>query len=81
MGTSWAIGAWAVGTWAAGTWVDVAVSFEDLTTVFVEYVGDLRTATPTAVDSDSLIAANLATVRAAKTYLDLNTAYAAYLSD
>jgi hypothetical protein len=66
---------------AGGTATTQPVVFGDLTTLFVGYVQDLRDA-GTALDVDTEVAADLATVRtAASAYLDdANTMYAAYLS-
>ena len=66
--------------WSTG--VPQPAFLEDLTTVFVPYVADLHDANLNQRDSDTLVANDRATVRAAKPDYDedINTAYAAYLS-
>lgn len=64
---------------------DVAVTvpsvFGDLTTLFVDYMGDLRVANPTDDDVTTLVALDLPTVRSGNANLDdANTMYAEYLS-
>lgn len=79
----WATGSWAVDAWADGTWGADAppAVLGDLTYLFVQYVEGLRDAHQAALDSTTLVANDLATVRAGSTQLDdANTMFAIYLS-
>jgi hypothetical protein len=79
----WATGSWAADAWADGSWAGAAAPevFGDLTTLFVAYVEALRDADLVGEDVDTLVALDLATVRAATaTEDDINTMYAEYLS-
>jgi hypothetical protein len=81
----WATGSWVDDSWADGTWateITVPGVLDDLTFLFVHYVEDLRDAHPLAVDSNTLVRNDLATVRAATggELDDANTMYARYLS-
>jgi uncharacterized membrane protein (DUF106 family) len=59
----------------------VVVVFGDLTTVFTAYLTHLRTLHPTAVDTQTLLTEDEATIRAStQSEDDLNTAYAQGLS-
>lgn len=78
---SWADTAWEADSWAAGT--DAPVALGDLTTLFADYVQGLRDASALlALDSTSLVAEDVDTVRAATPgeVDDFPTMYARYLS-
>jgi hypothetical protein len=79
----WATGTWAADAWADGTWSTTAApaEFGDLTTLFVGYLETLRDTDLVGEDMDTLVALDLATVRAATaTEDDMNTMFAEYLS-
>jgi hypothetical protein len=85
MGTSWAAGSWVDGAWVDGSWAGAGAAapevFGDLTTLFVAYVEALRDADLVGEDVDTLVANDLATVRAGTTIEnDNNTMYCQYLS-
>lgn len=66
---------------AAGTAFSQATILGDLTTLFVdEYVPELKAASVNALDVDTLVAGDLATVLGTVTEDDRNTLYAIYIS-
>lgn len=81
----WATGSWATDAWLDGSWateISAPTEFGDLSTLFMAYVDTLRDASAlAALDSTSLVAADLPTVRSGNGNLDdANTMYAEHLS-
>lgn len=87
IGSVWKAGSWADTAWAPNTWADaapvtVALVLDDLTTVFIPYLEDLRDASLQArLDTTTEVTLDLPDVYAAVANDDdLNTALAIYLS-
>ncbi len=86
IGSCWATGSWTDTCWEEFTWEDAtgftqATTLGDLTTLFVgEYIPELKAASPTALDVDTLVRDHLTTVQGTVTDDDLNTLYAIYIS-
>lgn len=80
----WATGAWVDNSWADGSWATEITTpqvFGDLTTLFSEYVQDLRDSVGAlAKDSATLVMKDQPTVRSNSGTDDMNTAYARELS-